>query len=98
MAAPLTPRVDALEAKLDRVIELVTLLSAARVPAVAAPVKAKASSPFVEALAAKRSAKLASGTHRECPNCGKAVSVARSVELCKDCFHATPKARKARAR
>ena len=72
-------------------------------PAVSAPAKpVKAASPFITALAEKREAKIDAGTHRACPNCGKAVSVARTVELCKSCHEAKrfagAKGLKARAR
>ena len=96
MAAPLTPRVDALEAKVDRLIELVTLMSRAQAPAKAEPVKpVESKSPFIEALTSAYAARMADGEHKPCGNCGRPVHKTRATKragkvVCKTCLNATP--------
>lgn len=93
---------SALEALAQELLKLARAENTAQAPAkksrkaASAPAQAKAASPFIVARAAAREAKLAAGTHKPCPNCGAAMSVERTLPMCKVCTHAKPAERKAR--
>ncbi len=108
----LSARMDALEAKFDKVLDLFVAEGAparskpratARAKSHIVAIEHRPESDFTAALAAKREAKLADGAHHECPNCGKAISNARSTTrkgkvVCGPCFHASAAEYAARAK